>query len=133
MAGFCLIPYPKTFLTSLYLNVFYNALVIICGAALPHAAMGILMKKDLFEKLHGFDESIKLAEDHDLARRAKKFGKFGIISSPAILFSDRRFKKEGWLTLGFKYFLGELHIMFIGPVRSDIFKYKFNHYDKEKK
>ena len=88
------------------------------------------MKKEFFEKLNGYDEDIKLAEDHDLGRRAAKNSKFGIIRSVEILVSDRRFKKDGWANIGMKYFLCELHTIFIGPVKSDIFNYKFNHYKK---
>lgn len=93
---------------------------------LPHAAMGIMIEKKLFDKLGGFDEEIKLAEDHDLARRAKKLGKYGIIKSSKIYVSDRRFKKEGWLKTYSKCLLCEGHMILIGPVKSDIFKYKLD-------
>ena len=99
---------------------------------LPHSAVGILVKRELFETLHGYDETITLAEDHDLARRAAKIAKFGLLRSVQLLVSDRRYKKDGWLSVGFKYFLCELHMIFIGPVRSDIFKYRFGGY-KDKK
>jgi hypothetical protein len=91
-----------------------------------------LVKKDLFGKSGGFDEDIKLSEDHYLVRYVqKKFkAKVGIIKSVNILVSDRRFKTDGWLNIGLKYFLCELHLIFIGPVKSDIFKYNFNHYNK---
>ena len=102
---------------------------------LPHAATGIMVKKNLFEKLNGFDESIKLAEDMDFARRARKIFKanFGIIRSVKIFTSDRRLKTDGWFSIGAKFFLCEMHMIFIGPVRSDIFKYRFNHYKKKTK
>lgn len=133
IAGFCLIPYPKKKLSSFLLNFFYNSMIIILEKVLAHSAMGILIKKDLFEKINGFDEEIRLAEDHDLARRAAKHGKFGVVRAHVILFSDRRFKKEGWLSVGLKYFLCGLYVMFIGPIKSDIFNYRFNHYKEDKK
>ena len=112
------------------LHVFYNDPSLILEKILPHAAVGIIVKKELFEKLKGYDETIKLAEDHDLARRAVKYGKFGIIRSVALPTSTRRCRKDGWILTGWKFFWCEVHMIFIGPVRSDIFNYKFNHYKK---
>ncbi len=130
IASFCLYLVPHNTMGNLVLDAFYNGMIIFWEKILPHSAVGILVKKKLFEKLVGYDETITLAEDHDLARRAVKYGKFGIIRSTNILMSDRRFKKDGWWTTGVKYFLCEMHMIFIGPVRSNIFKYKFNHYKK---
>jgi len=135
IASFCLIPLPISRISSFFLNIFYNQPIILLESALPHAAMGILIKKELFEKSGGFDEDIKLAEDHYLARRAIKLfkAKFGIIKSTKIFISDRRFKTDGWFSVGIKYLLCELHLIFIGPVKSDIFKYKLGHYEKNTK
>lgn len=130
IASFCLYLVPHNRLGNLILDVFYNTMVKTLEKILPHSAVGILVQRELFEKLHGYDETITLAEDHDLARRAVKYGTLGIIRSTSILVSDRRFKKDGWWVTGAKYLLCELHTIFIGPVRSDIFKYKFNHYKK---
>ena len=134
LASFCLVPLPKTKLSSFLLNVFYNQPIVLMESALPHAAMGIFCKKELFEKLGGYDEDVKLAEDHYLARRAQKLfkAKLGIIKSTEIFVSDRRFKTDGWFSVGIRYFLCEMHMIFIGPVRSDIFNYKFNHYKGKK-
>lgn len=134
IASFCLIPFPKNWRTSFLLNVFYNKPIVLMQGFLPHVAMGIIIKKDLFEKVGGFDEGVKLAEDHYLAREAKKiFGaKVGIIKSTYLFFSDRRFKTDGWILTGLKYLICEIHMIFVGPVKSDIFNYKFNHYKKKK-
>jgi len=133
IASFCLVPVPKRTISSLFMDIFYNYPIVLAEKILPHAAMGIFIKKDLFEKLKGYDEEIKLAEDHDLARRAVKLFKarFGIIRSVKLFVSDRRFKKDGWLRTGIKFLFCELHMIFIGPVKSDIFKYKFGHYDNK--
>ncbi|HQK63880.1 MAG TPA: glycosyltransferase [Candidatus Staskawiczbacteria bacterium] len=135
MASFCITPIPKNWFSTLALNLSYNYMIVILEQILPHAATGIFMKKDLFIKTGGFDEEIKLSEDHSLARYAKKTFKirFGIIRSSRILVADRRFKTDGWLNIAVKYFLCELHLIFIGPVKSDIFNYRFNHYKKIKK
>ncbi len=133
IASFCLHPYPERKFNYLLINIFYNKFIILSEKFFPHSAVGILIKKGFFDKLKGYDEDIKLAEDHDLSRRAVRHGKFGIIRSMELFISDRRFKKDGWLATGIIYLLCELHTIFIGPVKSDIFNYKFNHYkDKEK-
>lgn len=127
LASFFLLPKEKSRVASFLFNFFYNFPIFILEKILPHASMGILIKKELFEKLNGFDESIVLAEDHDLARRAKKIGRYGIIKSTKIFVSIRRFRKDGWLKISLKYFLTELYMIFIGPVR-------FGHYfEKNKK
>ena len=132
-ASFCITPTSKRKMSLFLLNFFYNWPVILLEKVLPHAAMGILVKRDLFEKLGGYDESIKLAEDHYLVRRAKKEFKanIGILRSVKIFSADRRFKKDGWFNTGLKFLLCELYMIFIGPVRSDIFNYKFDHYNKD--
>jgi len=124
IASFFLMPQEKSKLARFFFKLFYNLPILVMEKILAHAAMGILIDKGVFEKIQGFDESIKLAEDHDLARRAKKIGKYGILRSSKIFVSIRRFKKEGWLKTYLKFFLCEIHMIFIGPVRSDIFKYK---------
>ena len=116
---------------SFIFNVFYNYPIIVFEKILPHAAMGILVKKSVFKKLKGFDESIFLAEDHDLARRAVKISKYGIIKSTKLFTFERRFKKDGWIKTGVRYFLCEAHMVLKGPVKKDIFNYKFNHYLKK--
>jgi len=132
LASFCLVPTPKNWISSFFLNIFYNIPIVFLENILPHAATGIFVEKDLFDKLSGFDEEIKLAEDHYLARRAKKEFKarVGIIKSVALFVSDRRFRTDGWVTIGLKYLLCELHLIFLGPVKSNIFNYRFNHYGK---
>ena len=124
IASFFLMPQEKNKLARFFFKLFYNLPILVMEKILAHAAMGILIDKGVFKKIQGFDESIKLAEDHDLARRAKKIGKYGILKSSKIFVSIRRFKKDGWLKTYLKFFLCELHMIFIGPVRSDIFKYK---------
>jgi len=135
IASFCLVSLPKSKFSSFLLNIFYNQPIVLLESALPHAAMGILIKKDIFEKIGGFDEDVKLAEDHYLARRATGGfkAKFGIIKSTELFVSDRRFKTDGWFSTGIKFFLCELHMIFLGPVKSDIFRYKFGHYKEKTK
>lgn len=123
----------KKKLSSFFFTFFYNIPIFLLEKILPHAAMGILIEKKLFNKLDGYDEEITLAEDHDLARRAGKLGKYGILKSTKLYVSDRRFEKEGWFKTYSKYLLCEGHMIFIGPVKKDIFKYGFDHLKNKNK
>jgi len=130
IATFFLIPSGKKTAPKFLFTFFYNIPIFLLEKVLPHAAMGILIDKNLFDKLGGFDEKVTLAEDHDLARRAKRLGKYGIIKSSQIYVSDRRFRKDGWIKTGFKYLLCEGHMILIGPVKKDLFKYTYGYFKK---
>ena len=125
---FVLTPYPKNKIPDLFFNALYNKQAVFFEKFSPHAAVAILMKKEIFKKLNGYDETIKLAEDHDLAKRAKKIAKFSFLKSTKVFVSNRRFKQDGWSTTIAKYVFCELHMALIGPIKSDILKYKFGHY-----
>lgn len=122
----CLLqPFGSSKMLRFLYNLFYNLPILIMEKILPHAAGFILIKKELYQKIGGFDEKIKLAEDHSFARKAAKFGRFGILRSAKIFYSQRRFEKEGWLKIFLKYFLAEIYLCLFGKIYSDIFKYRF--------
>jgi len=112
----------------------YNWWVVVTQPFLPHAfGAALLARKEVYKAIGGFDEEIKLAEDHDFSRRAQKTAKCGIIKSTHVLISDRRFKKDGWISTCIKLLLCELYMIFLGPIKSDVFKYKFGHYGEKTK
>lgn len=106
----------------------YNLWVKLTQNFLPHALHGIMVKREIHQKIKGFDEKITIAEDHDYVRRAQKYGKFGLIEIGPILTSSRRFEKDGRIKTYFKYVLAGTYILFLGPVKSNFFRYRFNHY-----
>lgn len=109
---------------------FVNVYIKLLGAMMPHApGFCIMVRREIHEKIGGFDKRIKLAEDHDYAEQAVKFGKFGVLRSRKIPVSIRRLDKDGRLKIAMKYILCELHRLTLGSVKSDIFKYKFG-FDK---
>ncbi len=130
VASFCLLPLTDKKMVRAGFNLFYNRPITFSQKFLAHGAMAILLKKNIFEKTGGFDEDIKLAEDHYFVRQASKLGKFGIIESTKAFTTTRRFETDGYLLTLFKYFLCGFFMLFGNPVRSDIFKYKFGHYKK---
>ncbi|MBU1126573.1 MAG: glycosyltransferase [Patescibacteria group bacterium] len=110
----------------------YNLYVRLWGKTHPHApGFFILVKRSLHKQINGFDETVVFAEDHDYVRRAGKVGKFGFLDSVKISVSVRRQDRDGRLSMGVKYVLAELHILFIGPIRHNKFNYTFGHPKKD--
>ncbi|MFA6130683.1 MAG: glycosyltransferase [Patescibacteria group bacterium] len=115
----------------IFFHKIYNRYVLFLGKHWPHApGFFILVKRSVHEHIHGFDEQITLAEDHDYAMRAAKIGKFGIMKNIFVPVSVRRFDKDGRLTIAMKYFFGELHLIFLGPIKHNKFKYEFGYKKK---
>lgn len=59
-------------------------------------AINLYVRRDIFDKLGGFDEKVKLGEDCELVQRyAKKGLKYIVLEKPRIFTSVRRLRKEG--------------------------------------
>jgi glycosyltransferase involved in cell wall biosynthesis len=130
IASFPILPMKNNiYMNTFTLNFFYNIPQKLWTWVFPMGAMGIMVKKDIFEKIGGFDEAIPLAEDHYFVQRCAKIGKFGVISSVKILMPLRRFERDGYFTTAFKYLKCGLSMFFFQkPSKA---KYEFNHYDKK--
>lgn len=110
----------------------YNFWVKSTQRFFAFASNAILIKRKIFEKIDGFDEEIKIGEDHDLVKRAAKIGRFGFIETEPVLTSIRRFERDGRFKTYLKYLLAGIYMLFFGPVKSDIFNYKFGYYKSKK-
>lgn len=107
----------------------YNKFVHVMGRRFPHAAgFFIMVKKDLHERIGGFDETVVFCEDHDYAMRASKVGKFGFLMPLKIPVSTRRLDRDGRLRIAGKFILAEIHLRTIGPIRKNYFHYTFGHH-----
>ncbi len=85
----------------------------------------MILKKNLFEKIGGFDESIFFGEDFDLMKRANKFGiRFGVFRKPLLYVSTRRFEKEGLFISLYKSIYAIIYQLVVGPIRRPIFTYE---------
>ncbi|MGC8572345.1 MAG: glycosyltransferase [Candidatus Micrarchaeia archaeon] len=56
-----------------------------------------VIRKDVFEKLNGFDPEVKTCEDLDLAKRARRFGKAKFVNNTKVYSHTRRVDKWGML------------------------------------
>jgi len=85
----------------------------------------IIVKKNFFEKVGGFNEEIVFGEDFDLIQRLVEIGaKFAVFSKPILYVSTRRFEKEGLILSLYKSLKAICHQLFLGPIKKPIFEYK---------
>ncbi|MFH2062574.1 MAG: glycosyltransferase [bacterium] len=111
-----------------YLHEAFNYFMWVMAAIHPHApGFCIFARKEVHEKIGGFDEEIKLGEDHDYVDRAGKVAKFGLLKSHKIPVSVRRLDRDGRLKTTIKYLAAELHIRTKGPIKNDLFRYGWGH------
>jgi len=91
----------------------------------PFSAGGsIIIEKNFFEKITGFDENTYLAEDHNLIYKANLWGvKPKYLPQIKIKFSLRRLKKEGELKLLYKYLYASIYFLTKGKIDKKIFSY----------
>ena len=81
----------------------------------------IFVKKEIHNLINGFDEDLVMAEDHDYIRRSRNFGKFSILKNSTVFVSNRRIEKAGTINVLLECLLCEIHIIFFGPIKKDIF------------
>ena len=55
----------------------------------------LFIKRELFETLNGFDDSMRIMEDYDIVMRAKQKDKYGIILKD-VLVSARKYETNNW-------------------------------------
>lgn len=79
----------------------------------------ILISRRLFERIGGFDESARLAEDHDLAKRASRWRSMRVLESTRFSVNVRRLRKEGRLNYAAKVIYTELYRAFRGRIAED--------------
>ncbi len=92
----------------------------------PHApGFCIWVRRQVHEAVGGFDESARMAEDHDYVQRAAKYGKFAVLTQVRIPVSMRRVEKEGLIKLSLKYLWTEMYALAGKPVYSTPFEYQF--------
>jgi glycosyltransferase involved in cell wall biosynthesis len=111
------------------LHDFANVAIKLGQFSEPHApGFCILVSRRLFKRVGGFDESLRMAEDHDFVKRASQFRPLRVLKSTHVTVSVRRFEKEGRARLVNKYLAVELHRVFLGEIKNEIFEYEFGNF-----
>jgi glycosyltransferase involved in cell wall biosynthesis len=101
--------------------------VIDISQSLPKAFSAggsLIIDKNFFKKIGGFDEKAYLAEDHNLIYKASLWGvRARFLPQIKVKVSLRRLKKEGELKLIYKYLYAAVYFLAKGKVNRKIFSY----------
>jgi glycosyltransferase involved in cell wall biosynthesis len=93
----------------------------------------LIIERNLFLFLDGFDENLFIAEDHNLIKRAKIAGVTPkMFPSISVKFNLRRMRREGRLKFLYKNILATFHILLKGDIKKKIFDYQMGGEDKKK-
>lgn len=102
---------------------FYNGLLRFVCQIRPHSRGEFLaVKKQAFFEVKGFDENLPCLEDHDLAYRLSKVGKFVFIDDLTVYESMRRFQKVGFSEVVGTWLIDYLYYLVRGKPLSMIWK-----------
>lgn len=92
----------------------------------------MLTRREVFEKLHGFNEKIRYGEDNDYATRAAEFG-FGFVKGTYYWVDPRRYQQEGFKLL-YKNTQHELYRLTHGfSFEENTAEYEFGKHEKRPK
>lgn len=78
-----------------------------------------IVKKEIFNKIGGYDETIAAGEDFDLYRRISKIGKIKYTSKLVVHESPRRFRKYGYIRIIWSWTINSISVMISGKSVSD--------------
>ncbi|TVQ28281.1 MAG: glycosyltransferase [Spirochaetaceae bacterium] len=120
--------------TDRVIHNFANLFVRLTQYSDPNApGYCIAIRRDVFERIGGFDESLKVAEDHDLVKRAAKHGAFRVVPDTHVRVDVRRFEKEGRVGYSLKAIKVSLHRALVGEIREDddVVDYEFGDYSED--
>ena len=109
-----------------------NCYILATQKFFPHAPGAcIFIKRKKHFLIGGFNEKMKMGEDHNYVSKASKVAKFGVLSSIFLPISVRRLEKDGRWNITLKYLMSEFHLAFLGPIYSDFLNYKFGYSNKK--
>lgn len=86
--------------------------------------------KTLHSTIGGFDSTICLGEDCEYVRQIAKYGKFRMLRGELFRVSPRRIRAEGFLLMLTKYMTAIAQTIFTGPIRTDLYNYKFGDFSE---
>ncbi len=85
----------------------------------------IIIEKNFFNLIGGFNEKLFISEDHDLVQNAYGWGvRAKFLRNVTFKFSLRRMKKEGQLSLFYKYLVATAHVLLKRQMKKKVFEYE---------
>ena len=127
----CEFRHASSYVLDQIVHKFMN-LTVKASLRLDPKAMGfcIFVTRRLFNRVGGFDETIRVGEDAEFVKRAAKLSRLHWLSTVYLNVSVRRFEKEGRLAHIKKGIKLNLYRIFKGEVRTDAIEYEFGRYDE---
>ena len=115
-----------------FLHKFSNGIIRTLQYIKPFGAgFCILVTKRIHNRINGFNESLRLCEDHDYLERISKLGTFRILKNPKVYVSTRRLEKEGRRTLALKYAKATIYQLTNQKDKMKEIDYEFGNYNRE--
>ena len=86
----------------------------------------LIIEKNIFNFIGGYDESLFISEDHELVERLSRYGvQAKFIKNTSVVFSLRRIKKEGEIRFFYKYFVAAFRRLILQEeIKKRIFDYE---------
>ncbi len=110
-------------LRELIFFTFYNGLLRFLSKIKPHSrGEFIAVRREAFMAINGFNENLPCVEDHDLALRLSKLGKFIFIADLTVYETLRRMRKAGFLRTIATWLTDYLSLMLRGKPVSRIWR-----------
>ncbi len=108
---------------------FYNSFCFFRQYFSPASiGAGIMAKKEIHDKIGGFDPAVLLAEDYDYCERLARIGKFRMIKSVILLYSSRRILRDGLFKTALAWAKMARYTLFRKKITHDKIKYEFGKY-----
>lgn len=73
-----------------------------------------VMRREVFDRVHGYAEGIAAGEDYEIFQRLKKVGEVRFLRELRIYESPRRYRRLGYLPVTASWFLNFLSVFFLG-------------------
>jgi glycosyltransferase involved in cell wall biosynthesis len=134
VAATCEIKALSPLSTDRVLHNFANLFMRLAQQSDPNApGYCIFATKAVFDRVGGFDETLKVAEDHNFVKRAAEHGRFRLLDSAKILVDVRRFDKEGRTGYAIKNIRVSVYRALQGEIKNDndFVEYEFGDYSED--
>lgn len=117
-----IMPVQSGFVEKAFFHLYNRLLRIVCRFR-PHSRGEFLaVRKKAFFAVKGFDEDLPCLEDHDLAFRLSKIGKFVFVDDLTVYESMRRFRQLGLREVVGTWIVDYLFYLFRGKPLSAVWK-----------